>query len=177
MRTIHVFVLLASSIAIAKSPARENGIVYGGGVAFALRAPSGWVLDNESGRAQGLDAVFYAKGSSFADAHAVAFARVLPKRNQTLAQVIEHGFSAMRQHAPKLEIDRESTLTCGRKPARFVTLAHDPAGNVEALAFVDEPTTVILIGLLAQDAAQRAAAMPRLRELCGSYHFVGNVTR
>ena len=46
----------------ARSFGQENyrgGIVYGPKAAFNISAPEGWVLDNESGRDQGMPCVLY----------------------------------------------------------------------------------------------------------------------
>jgi hypothetical protein len=48
-------------------PAQEKyrgGIVYGPKAAFNIAAPEGWLLDNESGKEQGLPCVLYPKGES-----------------------------------------------------------------------------------------------------------------
>ncbi len=168
--------LLASSVVVADPHARGSDLVYGAGIAFMVRAPGGWVLATESGRDLGLDAVYHAAGSSFGDAGAVAFARALPKQHQTAAQLIDQTITGMSDQAPDLVVDPPSTWTCGKKRGRLVTVAHDPAGKVEALLFIDEPGAVVVLGLLADSEARRTAALPRLRELCASYRFVGPVT-
>ncbi len=43
----------------------SGGIVYGENFWFIVKAPDGWVLDNNSGINQGLHAVFYPRGSSW----------------------------------------------------------------------------------------------------------------
>ncbi len=81
----------------------------------------------------------------------------------------------MREHAPKLAVEPVVDWTCGAKSGRLVTVAHDPVGNSEALGFLEEGDAVVVIGLLANDTKARTAAMPRLRELCRSYRFLGPV--
>src|SRR5438093_8095792 len=53
-----------------------GGIVYGPKAAFNIAAPEGWVLDNTSGVEQGLPCVLYPKGSSWADAKTIMYAKV-----------------------------------------------------------------------------------------------------
>src|SRR5688572_8354244 len=64
---------------ILDPPANETfpaGIVYGPKAAFNIRAPEGWVLDNRAGVSQGLPCVLYPKGSTWADADAVMYAKI-----------------------------------------------------------------------------------------------------
>src|SRR3979411_2502857 len=53
-----------------------GGIVYGPKAAFNISAPEGWVLDNSAGAEQGLPCVLYPKGSSWADAKTIMYAKI-----------------------------------------------------------------------------------------------------
>jgi hypothetical protein len=175
MRTKNVLVVLVCVIGVAAADPRGAEIVYGGGVAFQLHPPTGWVLDADSGHAEGMDAVYLAKGSKFGEAKVIAFAHAMPRNGQPLPQIIDGAIAEMREHAPKLAVAPAVDWTCGKKSGRLVLVAHDPVGNSEALGFLDEGDAVIVIGLLASDTKARTAAMPRLRELCRSYRFLGPV--
>jgi hypothetical protein len=62
-----------------RGSAQENfrgGIVYGPKAAFNISAPERWVLDNESGKNQGLPCVLYPKGESWAEARTVMYAKI-----------------------------------------------------------------------------------------------------
>jgi hypothetical protein len=54
----------------------RGGIVCGPMAAFNIAAPEGWVLDNESGKEQGLPCVLYPKGESWADARTIMYAKI-----------------------------------------------------------------------------------------------------
>src|SRR5689334_7677629 len=64
------FVLLFASIstlgAVGFGQNYAGAIVYGPKAAFNITAPEGWVLDNQSGKSQGLPCVLYRKGQSWA---------------------------------------------------------------------------------------------------------------
>jgi len=66
----------ALSASILGQQSYRGGIVYGPKAAFDIRAPEGWVLDNESGKNQGLPCVLYPKGSSWADAKTIMYAKI-----------------------------------------------------------------------------------------------------
>jgi tetratricopeptide (TPR) repeat protein len=76
---ICTLVFLAISAFCPSLPAEETlpgGVVYGPKAAFNIAAPEGWVVDNESGKAQGLPCVLYPKGSSWSDAKTVMYANM-----------------------------------------------------------------------------------------------------
>ena len=78
MRTC-VFIYLALLLFCSPISAQESypgGIVYGPKAAFNIAAPEGWVLDNTSGAEQGLPCVLYSKGSSWADAKTIMYAKI-----------------------------------------------------------------------------------------------------
>ncbi len=54
----------------------HGGIVYGPKAGFNISAPEGWVVDNESGKAQELPSVLYPKGESWSNAKTVMYAKV-----------------------------------------------------------------------------------------------------
>ncbi len=54
----------------------REGIVHGPKAGFNITAPEGWVLDNESGKSQGMPCVLYPKGSSWSDAKTVMYANI-----------------------------------------------------------------------------------------------------
>jgi hypothetical protein len=74
-----MIVCLALLFLPAGVPAQEKyrgGIVYGPKAAFNIAAPDGWVLDNESGKEQGLPCVLYPKGESWANGRTVMYAEI-----------------------------------------------------------------------------------------------------
>src|SRR6266446_4100124 len=70
--------LLLTNILTSRAEQVEEGyaVLSGKDFAFQLKAPRNWVLDNESGRDQGLNVVFYPKNSSWASSPAICYARV-----------------------------------------------------------------------------------------------------
>jgi hypothetical protein len=52
------------------------GLLYGPKAAFTIAAPKGWVLDNQSGQAQGLPCVLYPVGSHWTDAKVLMYAKI-----------------------------------------------------------------------------------------------------
>jgi putative intracellular protease/amidase len=78
MKTIFT-VCIVSVVLCASGLAQETfpgGIVYGPKAAFKIDAPAGWVLDNRAGAEQGLPCVLYPKGSTWADAYTIMYAKI-----------------------------------------------------------------------------------------------------
>jgi tetratricopeptide (TPR) repeat protein len=77
MTCVLAFVLLAAlSWSADDQQASRGGTVYGPKAAFNVSAPEGWVVDNESGKTQGLPCVLYPKGSSWSGAKTVMYAKM-----------------------------------------------------------------------------------------------------
>src|ERR1017187_9021755 len=69
----------------------NSGLIYGKNHAYWLTAPKGWILDNKSGVSQGLFAVFYPQGSSWAKSSVVMYTNTSSKEEkgqETLRQMI-----------------------------------------------------------------------------------------
>jgi hypothetical protein len=52
------------------------GIVYGPKAAYQISAPHGWVLDNYSGRSQGLPCVLYPEGQTWSKSPIIMYAKI-----------------------------------------------------------------------------------------------------
>src|SRR5712672_909838 len=74
--SIVCIVLLLAGVRSFGQEKYRGGIVYGPKAAFNISAPEGWVLDNEAGAEQGLPCVLYPKGSSWADAKTIIYAKI-----------------------------------------------------------------------------------------------------
>jgi len=68
--------LMLFCAAISAQEKNQGGIVRGPKAGFNISAPEGWVVDNESGKNQGMPCVLYPKGSSWSDAKTVMYAKI-----------------------------------------------------------------------------------------------------
>jgi hypothetical protein len=165
------------------APNRVSGepgvaILYGHKYFFGVKAPSGWVLDNRSGVAQGLDAVFYPKGSSWEAFDPVIYPQVWQKEGSTLASVIEEDIANYRQHSPSLEVEERpivKTATGATASVRYFRGSKNK--TFEAIAYFDEPNVVVMIVMSAKSRASFESAQSAFRELLESYKFVGEFER
>ena len=160
----------------------NSGIIYGANHAFTLTAPKGWVLDNTSGKGQGLQAVFYPEGSSWKNGAAVMYANVYQKKNvkeESLEKVIAGDIDEYKKRSPELKItDAEPLLTAKDvrvkdKKAIIKYFTGDENGNHEAVAYVDEGKVVVMLVLTARSKKDFESSLSAFKELVGSYFFLG----
>jgi hypothetical protein len=183
MRTITVlwlFVLLSlGAVAPASAGGGEHagGIVYGKDHAFNVQAPQGWVLDNQSGVAQGLHAVFYPKGSSWEGSPVIMYAQVVGKRDagsDTLEKVIRNDISYFRERSKNLNVTDAGQLPTAEdgKTAAVRYFTGDAYNNHEAIAYNDGTTVVVLLILSSKTQKGFEESLPAFRELVKSYRFI-----
>src|SRR6266851_2782414 len=106
IKTISILFALAFFCGVA-SGQDDSGIIFGKNYSFTLTAPKGWVLDNTSGRSQGLQAVFYPKGSSWKTGAAVMYANVYQKSDPTkesLQTIIANDVTQFKKDSSDLKV-------------------------------------------------------------------------
>jgi hypothetical protein len=181
VRQISVIVALML-FCTAVSAQDESGIIYGKNYSFALTAPKGWVLDTTSGRQQGLQAVFYPKGSSWKNGAAVMYANVYQNTDPTkesLQTIIANDVADFKKESPNLKVvdaDAIPTRTDVRSIDKKATVKYftgDRNGNSEAVAYVDEGNLVVMLVFNARSQKDFEDSLPAFKEFVGSYFFLG----
>ncbi|MBK8466065.1 MAG: hypothetical protein IPL32_09550 [Chloracidobacterium sp.] len=152
----------------------NSGMLYGPNLSYLLSAPNGWVMDNQSGVGQGLHAVFYPKGSSWSKGVTVMYTNVMKKSDkQTVDDVIKNDIDNFKRNSPILKVDDAKTIDLGKgKTAIIKYFSNDSHGNYEALAYIDEAKSVVLIVLTAKNKNEFDSSLGAFQELVGSYFFV-----
>jgi hypothetical protein len=180
---IVLMILCSSAHAQEKSQKGDSGIIYGENHAFTLTAPKGWVLDNTSGRTQGLQAVFYPEGSSWQKGAVVMYANVYQKKDikkESLETVIAGDVAEYKNRSAELSVTDAEPLTTTKdkrvkgKKATIKYFTGDAHGNDEAVAYIDEGKVVVMLVLSARNKKDFESSLPAFKELVGSYFFLGN---
>jgi hypothetical protein len=158
------------------SPAPESvtAVIAKGDHACLVTAPEGWVLDGQSGREDGLDAVLYPHGSTWTGARAIMYALVVPAEGLvSLERFIVANMAEARRRSPKLTVGEpgDLTLSDGRR-ATIRTLKGDTRGNLERVAFIRESGAVVMIVLTSRDLTQFEQSRPAFESLVTSYQPV-----
>jgi len=182
MKTAFITTVAATFLALASASAsileEGGGIVYGENYAFNLRAPKGWMLDNESALSQGIDAVFYPKGRTWENSVVVAYARARTRTNE-VATADDAAKEAIADFRAKgtAKYDGKRVKAIKTKSGREGVIYHfsgDKWGNYEAMVYFVEEKTINLAVLNSRNRKAFEAALPAFEQLAESYVFLGD---
>src|SRR2546422_1740903 len=156
--------------------AQENyrgGIVYGPKAAFNIAAPEGWVLDNQAGVEQGLPCVLYPKGSSWADAKTIMYAKIASTQFEDVNAFVAMAIKEMaKTHGkPKEKIASGKTYD-----AHDYFINEYPAtknySQWERVAYVQLPHAVAFIVLSSRDHASYQKDSGALQEVLKTFIYL-----
>lgn len=157
-------------------PEGTGGIVYGDQHAFMIRAPSGWVLDTESGVPDDLHAVLYPTGSSWEHGTAVMYANTCLKARdecRTLEELVAFDEARFRARSPAIVVEGAASMPTGdHKQAVVRSFRGDPYGSHEAVAYIDERTVIVLLVLSARTPDAFEESRRAFESLVGSYVWI-----
>lgn len=150
-----------------------GGIVYGPKAAFKISAPEGWVLDNSAGVEQGLPCVLYPKGSTWADAKTIIYAKIASTQYTDADAFVATAIKEMEKvHGlPKRKIESGKT---GDGHTYFVN-EYAPTASYsqsERIAYVQLPHAVAYIVLSARDEASYRKHVGALKEVLKSFAYL-----
>ena len=132
-------------------------VVKGKDFAFQLKAPPGWVLDNEIARDQGLNVVFYPTRTDWGTSKAVFYVRT--RTNGVTVRNIEEQVADTLNNlhntgSPNATVGFVKTLTTqDASKAKVYYYAGDKYGNFEATAYIQTKGSIHFITLSARDEA------------------------
>ncbi|MBV8814705.1 MAG: hypothetical protein JO271_09455 [Verrucomicrobia bacterium] len=174
-RFLALFFLLVFCLASAQANQILEGftVLKGNGYAFELKAPLGWVLDDNVGNDQGLNVVFYPEESSWDKSDAVCYARVrsLDNRVSNIDQQVKDTVKAFRANGnPHVEAKFVKTITTeDASKAQVYFFTGDQFGNNEATAYVLAKGSIHFITLSARNKKAFRDALPAFDALVASY--------
>jgi hypothetical protein len=152
----------------------EDGYVYGDNHCFYFSAPSGWIADHISGRSQGLAFVFYQKGSSWANATTVIYARVADK-TQGLKEPKDQVTRTLQQfrteyQSPDIKAQKVGTVRAATGAvAEIYRFTGDRWGNTELAAYFNGKKTINFFVMSSRDPGDLDKNRKALEELARSY--------
>jgi hypothetical protein len=147
--------------------------VYGKDHAFAITAPDGWVLDNRAEQNNGLHAVFYPVGSSWAKSAIVMYANSASKSQgqETVDELIAYDTGQFKTKSPKLSVVELKPIETKNGKAKVLKFSGDQFRNTEAVAYIDSPKAVVMLVLTSRDNAGFETTYPAFVALVKSYSF------
>ena len=156
----------------------EEGYVYGENHCYYFSAPSGWVLDNVSGKNQGVPMVFYPKSSSWNKAITVIYTRnddfvpgaktpqekIKGKVNRVLEEFRTSG------DGPALQASLVQTIKSkSGADGEIWKYSGDKWGNTELVAYFVAARSVNFFVMSSRDPKDFERSTPALLELAASY--------
>jgi hypothetical protein len=171
MRVITICAILLASL---PSWAAEDGYVYGDNHCFYFSAPSGWVADHISGRNQGLAFVFYPKGSSWANATTVIYARVADKM-ESLKEPKDQVARTLQQFRteyqdPDVKVQRVGTIEAATGAvSEIYRFSGGKWGNTELVAYFNGKKTINFFVMNSRDTEDLDKNRKAIEELARSY--------
>jgi hypothetical protein len=150
-----------------------GGIVYGPKAAFNISAPKGWLLDNSAGVEQGLPCVLYPKGSTWADARTIIYAKIASTQYTDAEAFAGTAIKEMEKvHGlPKQKIETGKT---GDGHVYFVNeyAPSESYSQYERIAYVQLPHAVAYIVLSARNEASYRKHVGALKEVLKSFAYL-----
>jgi hypothetical protein len=156
----------------------EDGYVHGVNHCYYLNAPTGWVLDTESGKSQGVPMVFYPKGRSWANATTVIYTRndLFSPGAKTPDERIKGKVNAVLQefrtsgNGPDLQARLVKKIKARSGASGEIwKYTGDKWGNLELVAYFVGPNTVNFFVMSSRDSKDFERSTPALIELASSY--------
>jgi len=167
---------VALAVVCGAAKAQETfpgGIVYGPKAAFKIAAPDGWVLDNEAGVEQGLPCVLYPKGSSWAEAKTIMYAKIAGTGFTEVDKFVATAIKEMQKtHGlPKRKVVVGKT---GDGKAFFINEypATKAYSQWERVAYIQLPNAVAFIVLSSRNEADYKKDAPALQETLKSFAYM-----
>ncbi|MCW3072114.1 MAG: hypothetical protein JWO44_2004 [Bacteroidetes bacterium] len=139
--------LLLVNFGINAQDSTRTGLLYGYNNAYYLTAPIGWVMDNENGKEEGLTAVFYPKGSTWAEGETVmytTFTNYDTTKKETVMDVIKGDSIDYKLHSPQLQVRKQKDIMVGKKK-KAIVISYSATDIFEEVAYIAEKKGVVMI--------------------------------
>jgi hypothetical protein len=173
MKSIFLVVALVVCGGVFAQETYPGGIVYGPKAAFKIDAPPGWVLDNSVGVEQGLPCVLYPKGSTWADANAIMYAKIAGTQYEDVEKFVGTAIQQMEKvHGkPKEKVGIGKT---GDGQPYFINEypATKSYSQWERVAYIQLPKAVAYVVFSARDEASYRKKFPALNEVLKSFAYM-----
>ncbi len=149
-----IFLFLACAKGFGQDTQYPGGIVYGPKAAFNIAAPEGWVLDNSAGVDQGLPCVLYPKGSTWADAKTIMYAKIASTQYEDVDKFVA---TAIKEMAKTHGKPKEKIASGKTRDGKAYLINEYPATKTysqwERVAYIQLPKAVAYIVLSSRDEA------------------------
>lgn len=173
---IILFVLLSSIVCRAQKDTSSTVLLVGRGHSYYLTAPKGWVVDDEIAHDEGIKAVFFPKGESWAGAETAMYtnwAAFDTTKIEKVTDIINKDIQNFKKNSPGMIIKKEKVFFINKQKQVIVYSFINTAENFfEQVAYIEEKKGVVLIILTSTSSAGLEKNKIRFDELIKSYKFL-----
>ena len=171
--SIKFFLATLPSHCFADQILEGYSVVRGKEYAFEIKAPRGWVLDNEAAKQQGLNLVFYPTGTDWQSSKAVIYVRVRSNdaNVRDIDAQIEDTIRNLRANgSPGVSVKYVKTLTTqDASKAKVYYYSGDKFGNFEATAYIQAKGSIHFLTLSARDQESFQRGLSAFHSVVTSY--------
>jgi hypothetical protein len=165
--------LVFEVVSISAQETYPGGIVYGPKAAFNINAPEGWVLDNQAGAEQGLPCVLFPKGSSWADAKTIMYAKIASTQFEDVNAFVA---TAIKEMKAKHGTPKEKIASGKTHDGHDYFINEYPAtksySQWERVAYVQLPHAVAYIVLSSRDEPNYRKDSGALQEVLKTFVYL-----
>jgi len=165
--------LLGTSVCFADQIFEGYSVISGKEFAFEIKAPVGWVLDNEAARQQGLNLVFYPTGTNWQSSKVIIYVRVRSNEPnvRSIEEQVEDTLRNLRTTgSPNASVKYVKTLTTqDASKAKVYYYSGDKFGNFEATAYIQAKGSIHFLTLSARDQDSFRRALSAFDSVVTSY--------
>jgi hypothetical protein len=141
---------------------------------FTLSYPYDWHCEHEHGLPKNIQAILTPQAFLLDSSPATVYVRVVPRtpKSPSLKQFIKNDFQNVKKHRPHIQYGTDFTLmTKDHKVAQIRTYFEEPQNLYDAIAYIAEKNSFVIIIL--QTVSQKAylRALPTFRNLVTSYQL------
>jgi hypothetical protein len=150
------------------------GLIYGPKAAYRIDAPNGWVLDNISGKSQGLHAVLYPTGSNWRDAKVIMYAKIASTSIENAEKFARWAIDDYKKDGDGF---RHKRVKSGKTPEGYRYFIneyrHDHGyTRIESVAYIQLPKAVAYIVFSAEDDSLHGKHVSALNETVKSLRYM-----
>ena len=142
-----------------------------GGKSFLIASPEGWVLDEESGKDQGLEVVFYPQGWNLDYTPALIYTKVISKNgdlNKSFTEVISEQVDQLKNYGAEILKD-SIAYTYDNKQSIIISFVDKATQTNNLVSYINEYNYVVSLILTSRDKDQFLKSKPKFFELVNSY--------
>lgn len=135
------------------------------------------MLDTRSGKAQGLQAVFYPQGEKWAKSPAVMYCQVVARSGDITdaAAMANYDQQRFRNASPSAVVAAGDSIPLNNnRHAITWNFSGGPRGTFERVAYIEERTVIVLVVLSCRSSEALERSLPAFRQLVRSYQFLAD---